>query len=442
MKKKVFLIGIDGIGVSALAKFLAAQNYQIFGSDFQKGENAQELEKKYDLVFLTEGNIKTFEKNNFEFLVYTPAVNIKKHKIVQLAIKKNIPIYSYPEYLGKISRDKFTIAIAGTNGKTTTSTMLTETMEFLGLKPTAIVGGIMKKFNSNFLAGKSDILILESCEYKNSFLNLQPDIIVITNITPDHLDFFETAKKYEQVFVDFIKNIKENGILVCNLNDFNLKKVILKAEERNLKIIDYTKFIKNLNLKIAGQYNRENAAVVLAIISELKLIKKNVLKTSKKYLENDFVGTKRRLEFIGKTESGAEIYDDYAHNPEAIEVLISGLKQKYSQITPPGGVIKKIVVIFQPHLYSRTKDFQNEFAQVLSLADEIFLLPIYASREKKDLEISSEILAKKIKNKNVQICQNLDDCIQKIKKQKYNENTIIITVGAGDVYKIGKKLIK
>lgn len=456
--KKVFLVGIGGIGVSALAKFLFKENYEIFGSDLDLNENVIELKKKFNLNFFDEKDISVLEKNNFEFLIYTAAVNPKKHKIIQLALKKNIPIYTYFEFLGKISEDKFLIAVAGTNGKTTTTTMLVESLDFLNLKPTAIVGGIMRKFNSNFLASRSDLLILESCEYKNSFLNLKPNIIIITNITSEHLDFFGNFENVKKAFINFVDNLKEGGILICNTNDHNLKEVVKEAQKKNIKIINYTIFLENLNLKIAGKYNLENAAAVLAVISVLETniaVKLNLAK-AKKYLEEEFLGPKRRLEFIGKTKNGAEIYDDYAHNPESINLLIIGLRKKYPR--------KKIILIFQPHLYSRTKDFQNEFVEALIEADEVYLLPIYGAREKKDQEISSEILAQKLNKKqkiilnnikeskksqkqdndflSVYICKNFLNCEKKIIEKKYDEKSFIITVGAGDVYKIGKNLIE
>ena len=259
--KNVFLVGVDGIGVSAVAKYLRGDGYEIFGSNLEKGENVLELEKNFGLHFFKEGSLEEKEilkKENFDFLVYTPAVktnyeNILDHPTLKIAYQQGIKLYSYAEYLGKMSENKFTISIAGTNGKTTTTTMLTETMNFLNLDPSAIVGGIMKKFNSNFLAGKSDYLILESCEYQNSFLNLHPDVAVITNITPDHLDFFGTFKNYQKVFMDFVRNIKGKGILICNPNDKNLKDILLSAKKRNLKIVDYTEFLTDLNLNIPGE---------------------------------------------------------------------------------------------------------------------------------------------------------------------------------------------
>ena len=438
--KKVFLVGVGGIGVSAVAKYLYFNNYKIFGTDSNRNENVKALENNYNLEFSEENYLDIFEKNDFEFLVYTPAVDVQNHNLIKKALEKNIKIYSYPEFLGEISRDKFTISIAGTNGKTTTTTMLVETLDFLGEQPNAIVGGIMKKFGSNFLAGKSDLFVLESCEYKNSFLNLYPNVAVITNITPDHLDFFGDFENYQKVFVDFLENIKEGGVLICNPNDKNLFEIVKKVENRKIKVIDYKPFIKNLNLKIAGDYNRENAAVVLAILSELEKMKiaRPNLAEAKKYLEGDFVGSQRRMDLIGKTEKEAVVYDDYAHNPEGIEKLIEGLRKKFLN--------KKIVMVFQPHLYSRTKDFQEEFVEVLSKVDELYLPPIYGAREKPDPTISSKILAKKIreiKNGKVQpcSCDNLDDCVKKIKEKEYDQETIIITVGAGDVYKITRNLI-
>lgn len=432
MIKKAFLIGVGGAGVSSLAKYLYENNYKIYGSDLSKNENVVDLIENYDLVFFGEQKKENII-NDFDFIIYSPAVP-EENSERQQAKEFNVQEFSYPEFLGKISEEKFTISIAGTNGKTTTTTMVAEVLEFFKKDPTVVVGGVARKFNSNFLTGKSDLFVVESCEYKNSFLNLKPNIIAITNITPDHLDYFKTFENYQKTFLDFLdryKDDEEEKILICNINDKNLIKIIEKAEKENIKVIDYKKY-EIEKVSIPGEYNRENAQVVLTIADILNI---NLI-DAKKYLRDDFVGSGRRFEYIGKTEKGMVVYDDYAHNPEALEVLLSGIKEKF--------IDKKNILIFQPHLFSRTEEFFNGFVEAISNYDYIYLLPIYKARENiDDFKISSRELFEKIKekNKNTYFCENFNLCVKEIKEKEYDENFVAITVGAGDVYEISKKLI-
>lgn len=430
--KKVFLIGVGGVGVSSLAKYLYKKKYKIYGSDINKNENVINLIENYNLIFFDKQKEENITKD-FEFIIYSPAV--AESQIERIKAKNlNIPEFSYPKFLGKISKEKFTISIAGTNGKTTTTTMIAEILEFFKKDPTVVVGGVARKFNSNFIAGESDLFVVESCEYKDSFLNLYPNIIAITNITPDHLDYFKTFDNYQKTFLNFLdkfKNNEDERILICNVNDPNLYKIVEKARDKKINLIDYKKYgIEGLS--IPGEYNRENAQVALAIADILNI---NLIE-AKKYLKNDFIGSGRRFEYIGKTKKKMLVYDDYAHNPEALEVLLSGIKEKFNN--------KKKILIFQPHLFSRTEDFFQEFVEIISQYDYIYLLPIYKARENiNDFKISSKELFNKIKNKNQQtyFCEDFDSCIKQIEAGNYDNNFIAITVGAGDVYKISRKII-
>ncbi len=431
-KKKVFLVGVGGVGVSSSAKYLKKEGFKIHGSD-QGGENenVKELIKNFDLKFFGEHNQKNISKD-FEFIVYSPAIsenNPERKKAKEINLKE----YSYPEFLGKISREKFTISISGTNGKTTTTIMVAEILENFDKNPTVIVGGVSKKFKSNFVLGNSENFVVESCEYKDSFLNLNPNIIAITNITPDHLDYFGNFENYKKVFVNFLEKAKEkNKILICNVKDKNLSGVIKKAKELNFKIIDYKKY-KIEKVSIPGEYNRENAQISLAVADIFKID----LEKAKEYLKKDFTGSERRFEFIGKDKNGMEVYDDYAHNPEALKVLFSGVKEKFPQ--------KKNILVFQPHLFSRTEDFFDQFIDKISKFDIVYLLPIYKARENPDnFSISSKMLFEKIleKKQNTFFCQDFENCQKQIENKKYNKDFVLFTVGASDVYKIGKNILK
>jgi UDP-N-acetylmuramate--alanine ligase len=428
--KKVFLVGIGGIGVSALAKYLHKNGYEIFGSSDEINENIEYLQNSFGLNFLgnhSEDNLSA----DFDFLIYSPAVNennLERQKAKKLGIKE----YSYPEFLGKVSKNKFTISVSGTNGKTTTTTMIAEILENFKKDATAIIGGISKKFNSNFLHGDSENFLVESCEYMGSFLSLSPDIIVITNITPDHMDYFGNFDNYKKVFTNFLDKYKgETRILICDKKNKNLNDIVERAELLGVKIVDYKKY-EIQNITIPGDYNRENAQVALAVSDFLEIN----LDSVREYLSKNLQGTKRRFEFIGKNKNGAEVYDDYAHNPEGLKVLRSGFNEKFLN--------KKKVLIFQPHLFSRTQDFFLDFVEEISEYDEVYMLPIYRAREKKEnFKVSSESLFEKVleKNKKTFLCKDFDECVKKINEKKYNKDFILITVGAGDVYKISRNLI-
>ena len=430
MNKKVFLVGIGGIGISALAKYLYKDGYEIFGSDNEINRNIEDLQKDFNLKFLGNHNENNLS-NDFDFLIYSPAIpesNPERQKAKKIGILE----YSYPEFLGKISKEKFTISISGTNGKTTTTTMIAEILNNFKKDTTSIIGGISKKFNSNFLYGDSENFLVESCEYAGSFLNIFPNIIGITNITPDHLDYFESFENYTKVFSNFLNNMKgDNKVVICNKNDKSLSEIIKKTEELNITIIDYTDYpIEKVTMP--GKYNRENAQIALAISDIFKINLDEV----RKYLAEDFQGTERRLELVGENNNGVKVYDDYAHNPEGLKVLKSGLDEKFPN--------KKKVLIFQPHLFSRTQDFFNDFIEVVSQYDQIYILPIYKAREKEeDFKVNSKVLFEKIleKNEKTFFCQNFEDCIKKVEEKKYNKSFILITAGAGDVYKVSKKIV-
>ncbi len=430
-KKKVFLVGVGGAGMSALAKYFFEKGYLIYGSDKNKNENIEKLISDYGLNFF-ENHSEDNLNEDFDFLIYSPAIeknNPERKKAEKIELKE----YSYPEFLGHISSSLFTVAISGTNGKTTTTTMAMEVFDFFNKNFLAIVGAESKKFKTNFLNFGDEFFLVEACEYKKSFLNLKPNIIVITNITPDHLDYFGNFNNYKKVFIDFLKKGKEKkeNILICPKGDKNFKEVVNFAEENNYLVIDYEKY-QIEKVRLPGEHNIKNAKAVLALVDYFNLD----LNEAKKYLINDFQGPLGRFEKKGISKNGMEIYDDYAHNPEGLEYLLKILKNEYKD--------KKNILVFQPHLYSRTKDFFNDFVKIISEFDEIYLLPIYGAREnKKEYNIDSLDLIKEIKknNKNIYFCQNIDDCYLKIKEKKYDNDHILLTAGAGEAFKLSKKIL-
>jgi len=417
-RSKVHFIGIGGIGVSAIAKMMLCQKTKVTGSDVAKNIANQRIKKLGGKVFI--GHKKSNLDKDTDIVVYSPAIQNNNPELVK-ARQLKIPTYSYPEALGLISKDKYTIALSGTHGKTTTTAMLAEAMISAKKSPTVIIGSFLRKQKDNFVPGKSKYFVVEACEYKKSFLKLHPDILIITNIDNDHLDYFKNLKNIQKAFSQLVSKVPANGYIMCNPKDPKVKPALKSAKA---KIIDYTKQ-KKLKLQVPGEHNIQNAQAVLAVGETLKIKAEQSLK---KYL-----GVWRRFEYKGKTKKGALIYDDYAHHPAEISATIKATREKFPK--------QKIFVVFQPHLYSRTKFLLNDFAQSFNQADQIIITDIYAAREKNDKSIHSKDLVEKIRKYNPFVIYepNFKKIAQDLKKQT-SKNDIIMTLGAGDVYEIGEKL--
>ncbi len=430
--KKIHFIGIGGIGMSAAAKYARYHGAVISGSDETETEIIDDLRDNYQATISVGHHFENIT-NDLDAVVYSPAIPKTNPEFLE-AQAQNIPLFSYPEFLGKIAESKYTIAVAGTNGKTTTTAMIIEAMKHLEQDPSAIVGGILQQNNSNFVAGSSDYFIAEACEYKGSFLNIYHDILVITNITEDHLDFFKDLADIQNTFKQLLENKKGTGFLVCNTQQENLKPIIEEAQNLGITLIDYSQYLTDdLELPIAGEHNLENFAAALGVIEALGLS----TDAAKNYLSTSFVGSKRRMEHIGMTSSGTFIIDDYAHNPEALDLLISGLRDFYPD--------KKIIMAFEPHLYSRTEDFFDAFVEELVKVDELYLFPIYRAREiyqpEKDFALA-EAIRKKSPHLAFTTVQNYQDFPDIFKSKKYDNNHIFITVGAGPIYHLAEMIKK
>ena len=421
--KKIHFIGIGGIGVSALAKMMLLLKKKVTGSDLSENIANQRIKKLGGKVLL--GHKKSNISKDIDMVVHTPAIKQDNPELIE-AKKINILTYSYPEALGLISKEKYTIAVSGTHGKTTTTAMLAETMISAKKDPTVIVGSFLRKQKDNFIPGQSKYFLVEACEYKESFLNLYPDILIITNIDNDHLDYFKNIKNIQKVFAKMISKVPKDGFIICNPNDKNTKQALKLAKTKS-EIIDYTKE-KKLKLKVPGDHNIANAQAAL-VASKLIDIKKT---QAEKYLK-EYFGVWRRFEYKGKTKKGALIYDDYAHHSTEVKATIKAFREKFEK--------KKIYIVFQPHLYSRTKLLINDFAQSFNAADQVIITDIYAAREKDTNLIHAEDLVKEIKKYNpfVRYISDFKDIVKYL-KQDTSKNDIVVTMGAGDIYKISENL--
>lgn len=436
--KNVHFIGIGGIGISAVARMMKEEGKNVTGQDMQEGEIVKELinlgvdikiGQSYDNIPL-----------NTDLIVYTIAIEyydpelfkkIKSLEFLEVGLPKII-VRSYPEMLGIISESKYTIAICGTHGKTTTTGMISEILMGASKNPTVIVGSLLKG-RTNFIKGDSNIFVVEACEYRRSFLNINPNILVITNIDEDHLDYYKDIEDIKSAFHEMIMKVPEDGFIICDPNDKNISDVVKGAKGKVVNYAEY--FDKNIKLMIPGIHNKKNAAA--AVVASLS-IGINI-EESKRYLEK-FPGTWKRFEFRGKLSNGSLLYDDYAHHPTEIKATIEGFRELYSQ-----GNGWKIIVIFQPHLFSRTKLLLNDFAKSFISVDEVMLLPIYYAREIDDGTISSEILADEINKNtnNAKVFSSFKDLEKylEVRLPNIDKKNIIITMGAGEASKIGNYLL-
>jgi len=424
--QNVHFIGIGGIGVSAIARMMLLEGKNVSGSDTKDSGITDELSLLGAAIFI--GQSKDNIKENVDLVVYTVAVLEDNPEFIS-AKERGIKCLSYPEVLGLISKNKKTIAVSGTHGKTTTTAMIARIFIDSGKEPTVVVGSKLLEgsdnLRSNFVAGEGEYFIVEACEYRRSFLNIHPTIGVITNIDNDHLDYYKDLEDIQSAFRSFAELIPKEGVLICDRSDERLKSVI---EGLTCTIIDYMDFYdENIEISVSGEHNRKNASVAIAVGSVCGID----VSESKKALK-EFKGTWRRFENKGETTNGVFVYDDYGHHPTEVRATLAGAREKFPN--------KKITVVFQPHLYSRTRLLIDDFAKSFDDADEVLFLPIYAAREPFDGSIKSEMLAEKIGDKAMSFL-NFSD-IENHLKNSLKESDILITMGAGDVYKVGEHLLQ
>lgn len=424
--KSVHFSGIGGIGISAIARMALSEGKSVAGSDREPSVVTDELEKLGANIAFGGQKAENIPAD-CDLLIYTNALGADSPELVEAA-ERRIPIMSYPQALNEISSEKYTIAISGTHGKTTTTAMTAQILIDAKLDPTVIVGSLMKSIGGNFRAGKSRYFIVEADEYKRSFLNLSPKILAINNLDLDHLDYFHDLADIQRAFRELAEKIPSDGLLICDKNDPNLLPVItgLKCCVLNYPDTD----LAGIAMKVPGGHNRKNAQVAATIAAALGVAPD----TARKSLAG-FEGTWRRFEYKGETESGAAVYDDYAHNPQKVRAALEGAREAF-----PG---KRLVVVFQPHLYSRTKTLFDDFKKSFADADHTIFAPIFAAREPHDDSISSDMLSEAVCAEGGKALSLPDFAsIETHLKEVLKRGDVLITMGAGDVYKIGENLVK
>lgn len=425
--KKVHMIGIAGVGMSGLAQLLADAGVRVTGSDNAVFPTLDAVEKKG--IPVTIGYMENNIPEDTELVIHTDAAHDDNPERRE-ADRRGIPQMSYFKALGEIAKGKHTVAVAGTHGKTTTTGMLAMILKEGGASPTAIIGSIVKDFGSNYLPGTSDVFVVEACEYKDHLLELSPKVLVITNLEWDHTDYFPSLEALQATFRKAIERVPEDGVIVTDPSNPNVAPLLTSAKAN---VIDYTEMGKsdfpNYELRLPGEFNQQNARaaaaaarVVLPALSDTAIAESLAA----------FHGTWRRFEYKGKTKSGADVYDDYAHHPTAVQATLKAMREK---------VNGKLYVAFHPHLYSRTRDLLDEFAVAFVEADRVFIAPIYAARETDDGSISSEILAERIRATGVDaLALGSFEIIEEALGEAGPGDTII-TMGAGDIYKVADKLV-
>lgn len=446
----IHFIGIGGISMSGLAEILLGAGFTVSGSDSRPSELTAHLENAGAKIFY--GQCAENISKDYDCVVYTAAIHPDNPEFARCT-ELNLPILTRAELLGQIMKNYETaIAVSGTHGKTTTTSMLSSVLLAADTDPTISVGGILEAIGGNIRVGRSDTFITEACEYTNSFLSFYPTLSIILNIEEDHMDFFKDLDDIMHSFRLFAERLPENGTLIINHEIKDYEKI---TDGLSCKVITYgidpacTCYARNVHfnekgfgefdaiyngeelghmiLSVPGDHNVSNALSVIAAAKTLgistELIRMGLI---------GFTGTNRRFQYKG-TLNGVTIIDDYAHHPTEIHATLEAVKN-YPH--------KELWCVFQPHTYTRTKAFFHEFAESLSKADHVVLADIYAARETDTLGMSSELLQKEIAKYGTD-CHYFStfDQIQEFLKSHCIHGDLLITMGAGDVVNIGENLL-
>ncbi|MGI5935611.1 MAG: UDP-N-acetylmuramate--L-alanine ligase [Oscillospiraceae bacterium] len=443
--KKGYLVGIGGVSMAPLAEVLAGMGLAISGSDMAYSEKIEHLRSLG--VSVTIGHSAENLRPDIDFVVRTAAVRDDNPEIIA-AHEMGIPVFERTQAWGTIMQDyKNAICIAGAHGKTTTTSMCTHILMAAEKDPTVMIGGTLPLLHAGHRVGNGDTIIMESCEYYNSFHSFSPTIAIILNIDADHLDFFKDLEDIKASFRTFASLVPEDGHIIANADDKNTmdalaplgrkimtfgltpsadvyaEDIVTRGAQSDFNIMYKGKKFCRVNLRIPGIHNVKNAlaAAAAAICMDIKPV-------AVRYGLSAFTGVKRRFEFKGKY-NGADVYDDYAHHPNEIKALLDAVE-------PLG--YKRIVMVFQPHTYTRTNILFDDFVEQLRRPDLTYLAEIYAARETNTIGISSAELARVIPNSL--FFDSLEE-LEKSLRWTASPGDIILTVGAGDIYKVGERLV-
>ncbi len=447
--KSVYFLGIGGIGMSAIARYFNAEGKKIAGYDKTPTALTDELIAEGISVHFEDdveiAKLETRDSKLETLIIYTPAVP-KDHKEYNYFLNNGYSLKKRSEVLGALTEKHFTIAVAGTHGKTTTSSMIAHIIKASGIDCTAFLGGISKNYDTNFIVPTGErksssfvgvneaIMVVEADEYDRSFLTLHPDIAVITSMDPDHLDIYGDQKYMEDSYRLFAQQVKGDGILINKKNlpvgkvnakqmqyslsndcDFSAADIQIKNHQYSFTWQNHSGNITGLSTLMPGRHNVENAVAAIAVARQLKISDEAISKAVHSYN-----GVKRRFDYQVKADNVVFI-DDYAHHPEELRACISSVRELYPD--------KKITGIFQPHLFSRTRDFVEGFGKSLSILDELILLDIYPAREKPIEGVTSKIIFDKVSIANKTMCRK-EEVMETLEGKNIE---VLLTLGAGDI---------
>lgn len=436
----IYFIGIGGIGMSALARYFKANKKHVAGYDKTPSDITNDLTNLGIQIHFEDAveHIEApFLNLNTTLIVYTPAIP-KGHSELQYFINNGFHVLKRSQILGIITENTFCLAVAGTHGKTTTTSIIGHLMKECNVPLTAFLGGISENYNSNLILNGTEVSVVEADEFDRSFLTLSPDMACITSMDADHLDIYGNADALKESFVAFSKRVKANGKLfvknglpiqgitygIEDASDYTIQNIRIENGTYVFDVKTPKTVLENLRFNLPGRHNLSNALVALAMCLEYGCSPQELAKALESYK-----GVKRRFTYQIKTDNLVYI-DDYAHHPEEINAVHQAVREMYPN--------KRILAIFQPHLFSRTRDFIDDFAKSLSQFDEVLLLDIYPARELPIEGVTSTFLLDKIENKNKQLVSKTE-LISKIKESTAQ---VILTIGAGDIGEEVKQIKK
>ncbi|MGN6420740.1 MAG: UDP-N-acetylmuramate--L-alanine ligase [Pseudobacter sp.] len=434
--KKVYFIGIGGIGMSAIARYFKFHGRTVSGYDKTETVLTKQLVEEGIPVHYDD-NLELAPKDA-DLVVFTPAIP-KDHSELNFYRNNHFPLLKRSEVLGVITEGSFNICVAGTHGKTTITTMIAHLLRHTGYGCNAFLGGVAVNYNSNYWSDARNVCVVEADEYDRSFLRLSPDIAVITAMDADHLDIYGTPEAMEDAYIDFSRRVKRGGWMISKHGlsrgaalesthqltyslqdkgaDVHAEDIRMENGSYHFNVVTRLWSLNDVNLNMGGLHNIENVIAAIMIAHHLGIADDRI-----KAAVADFRGVKRRFEYMIKTPSLVFV-DDYAHHPEELRALIGGARKLFPD--------KQCTVIFQPHLFTRTRDFAKEFAASLDLADEVVLLPIYPARELPIEGVTSNMILDQMSIAKKQILDK-PAVLEYLKEQK-KENWLLITAGAGDI---------
>jgi len=424
--KKIHFIGIGGIGISALAYLSLAEGKGVSGSDVSNSALLDDLREEGATIIV--GHDGTAVTDDVELVIYTEAIDPASNPEYQKAKALGIPLLSYFQALGQLSRTKKTIAVVGTHGKTTTTAMLGLALIRAGLDPTVIVGSKLKEFGQkNLYIGKGDLFVVEGCEYRRSFLSLEPFGVVFLNCEAEHLDYYKDEDDYKKAYRELIGKIPVNGFLVMNQGDKNVRSLANDCPGTIIPVQPDGVEKADLRLKIPGDFNRLNAAHAYKAAETIGADMDKV----RMALEN-FKGAWRRLETKG-TFKGALVVDDYGHHPTEVRLTIQAVKKAHPD--------KRLICVFQPHQHSRTHQMLEEFKEAFGDADKVIITDIYAARDTDEdkAKINAEKLAGAIRHPDVMWGKDLDNTFNLLEKE-VRETDVVLVMGAGSIGTLAERL--